>query len=313
MQIQNHSQTNLLHLQRQILDSGPLAPGPLGTIGNLQFKPVYGGTPRASSPGLWARVGHFLSELKFAVSLASWKARAQHREANQILANSRHMGNLLGSLTATYKHPQASTRAAQYLVAISKSSQGNLANLPRGQASLSAYMSQLTSTDLWSLKDGILYNSYHCSELLREISPGLRAQAAGVLEQIREAVDREFIREPLLRMAVLLSASAVDMEELRVLLMAVPKDASKLDDCFKSLSKDQSDALLAALRPEKLDIVEQAVLLESPDSGFGHSFYRPRLENLRELVAREAQARSQAASAAEPAVIYTRDLHLQVR
>lgn len=307
MQIQNHSQTSLLHLQRN-LETGPLEAGPLGTIGNLQFKPEQGGTARASRPGMRTRLGHFLSELKFAVSLASREVRAQHRETNQIRVNSRQMGDLLGSLTVPFKGGKESARIAQHLTLISKSSQGNLANLPGGQALLSSYLSQLTRTDLFVLREGVLNNWFHRDDVLSKISPGLRTQAAGVLEQIREAVNRESVREPLLRMAVLLSVSPVDMGELYDTLFLIPKEASKLNDCFQSLPKDQSEALLIALRPENLDIVEQAVL-RRPGNKPLHSLWKDRLSSLRELVRRETHARSPSAPSTESVVIYTQDLY----
>lgn len=306
MQIHNYGRSGNSDLQLRNRE-----PGPLGGVGNLQFKPKHGSMAGASRPGRWPQVEHFISELLFAVSLETREARDSRRNARKICENNRHIGNLLDSLMTPFTDMQGSTKMARSLAAVSKLSGGDLASLRGGQEFLSVYLQELTRLDLYILREDMLNNERKRTKVLDEISSELRVQASSVLEQIRQAVDRESVREPLWRLAVLLSEESADMEEVYDTLLLLPNKASRLDDYLQSLPAGKSSRLLHALRPEKIDVLERAVSVRSGNDPVP-SWARSRLDSLRQSCSREMAAQARAEPSAEP-LVYTRDLGRQAR
>lgn len=206
MTIHTLSQTVIQGLQQQDLAAGQtgslevnnldLALGSLGTLGNQRFNLTQGGTAPASRPGVLSRIGSLLSDLRFRFLPSDESARAQRANRMETLQNSRHIGNLLGSLTARAVDAKAQLTIAQKLTLLSElclpkqGGDGGWASL-KGRKSLSVYMSTMTYPDLFALRDGILGHPQARREVLKQIGPGLRAQATDVLNQVEQALNQQ--------------------------------------------------------------------------------------------------------------------------
>lgn len=307
MQIQDYGPPGNSDLQRQNRESRPL-----GGFGNLHFKPQQGGAVGASRSGKWPHTEHFVSELLFAVSLESRGKRDLCRNTRTISENHRHISDLLSSMTAPFTDMQRSTEIARNLAIVSQLSQGDLANLRGGQEFLSAFLQGSTRLDLYVLREDVLSNEGTRAKILDKISCELRVQASAVLEQIRHAVDRDSVREPLWRLAALLGDEPVDVEKVYDTLLLLPYKACKLDNYFQSLPLDSSLALLNDLRPEKFEALERAVSLRSGNDPVP-SWAKRRLLSLRQSCHREMATRTRLEKFAADPIACARERRPQTR
>lgn len=292
-----------LHLQ-------DLAPGPLGTTGNLRFTPQQGGTEPARCTGMFPRSSQ-LERLRLHFSVASTEVRAQRAHYIEVSENSRRIGNLLGSLTARADDAAAVSRIAKGLAQISALSQGDLSNLEGGTEALSIYMGALTHPDLLALGDGIFSRPRACDAMLEQISPDqLRSKAADVLSQVAVALYQrlaeKIVSEPLRGIVDALADMPANGERLveqliRLCTGLAMTDSigvagrlptiSMLDIHLESLSEDKLAAQLIDLRQEKLEAAASALLLLS--DGPGKQQAQTMLERLRVSLGREMYARVQ--------------------
>lgn len=222
-----------------------LAPGPLGTVGNLQFNVQNGGTARASGLGACSCIGAFLSDLIFHLGCPSERARAQREHKREVFENSRCIGDLLGKLTAHANDAAGLSRLARHLVTLSELSQGDLANLPGGCESLSAYVDELTVRDTLALREGALGVP---QAVLAQISSGeLRVQAAGVLTQVERALDqraaRDVVHQPLWCFVEEGIFEGKSEKELKEVLLPVHSHRDKLETYLTALSIGQLEVL----------------------------------------------------------------------
>lgn len=235
MNVQSSTQTNAQDLQPR-----GFAPGPLGTVGNLRFKPEQGGTApvRRSLP---PKVRDALAELKFRFSRASPEVRAQHGYMTQRHDNSRRIGNMLGLLTARTNDAKARGKIIEELEQLASLTQGNLANLPGAMESLSFYLSELKWEDLDALRDGVLGNRTAKAIVIDRISRGLSAQAVEVLKQISYAVDQcvaqEVLHGPLVSLCDMMKAPSERGQELAMSLLSLAAEKSLLTLYLQSVSE----------------------------------------------------------------------------
>ncbi len=237
---------NQLVALNQALD---IAPGALGTVGNLRFSFQDGGTPRANRPRGCSWIRSLLTELKF-FCCESEARRAVHADEMEVFKNSRRIGDLLGSLTAHWADEAGQRDVVKQLKKLSKRSQGNLANLEGGAYSLSAYMDELTARDIRALREGPLGFRETREAILDQISPGrLHAQAYLVLTQVeraleqREARDARNAMEQVFRRIAGTALEKMDWQTLRTDLEFVYKDKGRLQAYLSSLPKDHAMAL----------------------------------------------------------------------
>lgn len=156
----------VLPLQRKDLE-----PCALGTVGNLRFSAQEGVTNRTGLPGgLLAEVHRLQTdECVDVTSLAvadSSKEQAQCEVLLEVRANSRRIGNLLGSLTAkpnwawpwrdTVIDDEVHVRTARALIP----PMGNLYSLKGAKYCLDTYLHELNDFDLATLCDGLLSNDW---------------------------------------------------------------------------------------------------------------------------------------------------------
>lgn len=273
MDIQPLGQTGTQSVRRQ-----DLAVGPLGTVGNLRFTPRQGGTAPVAPPGAAANVSSSWANLQFALSGAPVQARKQREILLKVRANSRSIGDLLGRLTAPTGHARALAAIAQDLARLSKISRGDLAALPGGREALTAYMSELDYLDLVALRHGALGHADARNAVLNQVSPGLREQAAHLLQQIEAALElrsaQEVVLNPLWGIGRLLFASSLDAQELEIQLDKLYSGLAMLDSSgtqnrasivhmldvyLQSLPDDQFEVLLAQIHSDALDAAEDAL------------------------------------------------------
>ncbi|WP_394065667.1 hypothetical protein [Alcaligenes sp. WGS1538] len=305
-----------------------VAPGPLGTVGNLRFGAKDGGTVRADRIGLVQHARDFLDKLTFRFS-APEEARMARAYQNEININSRRIGNLLGSLTARFTEAGVLDRIAGELGQIGRLSQGDLFSMPGGQQSLLVYLAGMTSADLAALRDGVLGCPGACDEVLARVEPKLQQHAAAVLEQMENALRVRLadaaVTESLSELVRLLSAGAVDGQALRDQLVKwhtglamldfsgvagrLPA-MSMLDDYFRYLWKYDLQVWLMELRFERLAAAHSAlsqldddsrkhqalVMLDRLKAALGQEMYvrsRPKLEQLRKGMDRAEAAQDE--------------------
>lgn len=238
MNVQPSGQTDVQELQRQ-----GFAPGALGIVGNLRFKPEQGGTARASHRSVPAGLRDAWTKLLFRFNRASAEVREQHDDMIQRRDNSRRIGNMLGLLTARTNDAKAQARIVRELGQLADLAQGDLANLPGATHALSSYVDELTRADLLALRDGALGHRSARAIVLDRIQPGLSTQAAGVLNQISSAVSQrlaqEIVREPLQQLcAMMLAAPIVLGRDLVKLLIALSPEKDMLEIYLRSLSQE---------------------------------------------------------------------------
>lgn len=183
------------HAGTQRLQRQDLAPGPLGTVGNLQFGLQDGGTTRFSPPGALASVSNSWVARQFRRHRAPQLIQERRDFFRQAYQNSGLIGNALGRLTDLADTAAARIEVGQELEQLGRLAQGNLANLPGALDSLSSYMNELTLADLEALRNGMLGHPTVRDAVLETISPAVRAQAARVVEQIATALDRRLARD----------------------------------------------------------------------------------------------------------------------
>ena len=255
---------------------------PLGTKGNLQLMPCNMGTAPATRIGvLFSEIRRSLADklvsLKFKLTQSS-EARAQREklvEARvEARANSRRIGNLLGSLTAKvngggdFVNCNDCLAIAQALKELNVPSDGGLYSLKGAKYCLGTYLNEAGEHDLIVLRDGVLSNEDACKELLDKISPDrdnpLRIQASQVLGDIAAAVNQQLARraahDPVQRIVGLLAASPIDGKELHEQLMRIPNFETTLAYYFQALTKDEFQALLDTKLSESLDTAYMAHL-----------------------------------------------------
>lgn len=263
----------------QVVPRQYLAPGPLGTVGNLRFTPRQGGTAPAGSPGAVANMLRSWAGLQFALSDASAPARRRREILIEVRANSRSIGDLLGCLTAPSNDARALAAIAQGLARLGWMSRGDLAALRGVREALITYMGELSYTDLVALRHGALGQAGVRKAVLDQVSSGLREQAAHVLQQIqaafRQRSAQEVVQNPLREIARLLAVSSPDAQELEIPLDKLRSGLAMLDSSgtqgrspidrmldtyLQSLPRDQFEALLTQIHAEALDAANEALL-----------------------------------------------------
>ena len=239
--------------QPVILDPTPyIAPGPLGTVGNLQFSVQDGGTARVSGPGMLSRIGSWCTDLSF-LCCVSDEAHYQHDYEKEVFESSRCVGDLLGSLSAHWADEAGQRDIAKQLKKLIKLSPGDLESLRGWRESLRAYMYRLTGSDIQALRAGPLSVPAAREAILNQFKTrALRGQAHLVLEQVEEAFAPRRRQLDLLealgkidRMGVF---ARVDRVGLRTDLITVRTNMDQLRDALRSLPEEQVNNLYITLR-----------------------------------------------------------------
>lgn len=178
--------------QELVLQRKDVAACPLGSVGNLQFKPERGGTARANrykTQLTWAL--HALSDRAFLLTHTSSQAQTQRRDLIQARENSRLIGNLLGNLTAPAHDPEGQARIAEGLIELATRCEGRFDDLKGGQQVLDWYVTELSDVDFQALANGVLRNNFAKQAVLNQISdsdPLLGARASQVLDRIERSM-----------------------------------------------------------------------------------------------------------------------------
>lgn len=244
MNVQPSGQTDAQELQRQ-----GFAPGALGTVGNLRFKPEQGGTARAPRRAVPTGLRDAWTKLKFRFNRVSADVREQHDDMIQRRDNSRRIGNMLGLLTARTDDVKAQARVGRELEQLADLSQGDLANLPGAMQALSFYMGDLRRNDLDALRDGVLGNRTARGAVLSRISFDSSAWATGVLFQISDAVNQrlaqEVVQGPLWKICKLmqLPLSVKVAQKLAVQLISLFHEKSMLHIYLRTLPESSLASL----------------------------------------------------------------------
>ncbi|MGE8548319.1 MAG: hypothetical protein ACN6OC_12850 [Alcaligenes sp.] len=278
-----YGQQKLQHaLERKDLGSCPL-----GIVGNLRFAMEEGGTARATRLGvrlsdLRRSFAHAWAVLKDRFTCAPSEARAQRKELMQVRKHSRHVGNVLGCLTAPTNDAAALSKLARNLAQLGELSKGRLASLKGGEESLRFYLDELSDADLIALYNGVLGQPAARKAVLEQIpkdSLAAERQASDVLKQIEDALiprfQRQVVCKPLGEIAALLSASPVNGAQLEKALTSLAwglrqfessrasstgrGDGDALDSYFQCLQEGESKALLNRLLSVNLDAGRQAL------------------------------------------------------
>ena len=234
--------------QPVVLDPAPpyIAPGALGTVGNLQYRAQDGGTARASSPSMRERIRSWCTDLSF-LCCVSDEAHYQHDDEKEVFENSRCVGNLLGSLTAHVDNEEGLRDVAKRLTKLGEASKGDLGRLQGGRESLSAYMDRLTDSDIRALRAGPLDALWAREVILNQIERGkLRAQAYLVLRRVREAFEQREARDALGRIAEM-ALDPMYREALKADLELVHKGMGQLQSYLLSLPIDKVRGLQAKM------------------------------------------------------------------
>lgn len=236
MDIRALGQTGAQTVQRQ-----DLAPGPLGTVGNLRFSPLEGGTPGSGLHGR-ASARWFPS---------SMPGRAQERGdfLGQAYQNSSLIGNVLGLLTAKVGHDfRPMVALARDLAQLGYLAQGNLDSLPGGGESLTCYMNEMTPEDVYALHNGVLSKPHLCRVVLTLTTPDHCPQATKVLEQIAEALNQRRARDVV----------TMPLQQIQTLMRCWPMNGPALATQLNRLAEDlgMPDADLQASEPPLVPMLD---------------------------------------------------------
>ncbi|WP_394065651.1 hypothetical protein [Alcaligenes sp. WGS1538] len=170
-----------------------------------------------SDAGAWPCMGSLLNGLKFFVSRIFPELRSRPDAVTQAHSTSLLVRALVGSLAALAEAPQGSRKAVKELARLSELSQGDLISLPEGWKSLSSSLDELQRASLLALRTKVLGREAALAAVLKQVSPDISDQAAGVLKQIRKALDERFvnvfIQEPLEELCTLISLSSIEQLE----------------------------------------------------------------------------------------------------
>ena len=272
-------------LQRQ-----DLASSPLGSIGNLRFKPQAGGT-QGSAPRIPQRFLRWAG--RSVVALFSKAGGARRDNLHKVRENSRKIGNLLGTLTASRDDESATGRIVKALDELDEDSQGNLSNMAGGEVALSTYLDELNLVDLYALRDGILGSSDAQKDVLDQCATAAsKAHGTRILDQIRTHLELRLIKEaveaPLAKLCALqadswqpgqlLMSRQDDWEAcLRVLhtnlnalhtheeLGSSSQNVVQMLTCYlQSLPSEQRQQMCSVLCSEQMQVVYGAFLLNVP-------------------------------------------------
>lgn len=250
---------------------------PLGVVGNLQFKAAQGGTPRASQMGVFfssvkKSLINLCVELKYKLVRATEEEQARHSYLVQARNNSRHIGNLLGGLTAPAHNRKGWDRVAEALAKLAERSRGDLTELPGGRYCLSTYLGELSNADLQALRNGILSSPGAQVLVLHRVSPDddkLRKQASQILNQVQMELDQrsaQTVQTLLLEIVKQLSDPSMSGQDLKKPLIRLAKevppaagkaeDGSPLEDMlrshFQSLPREHLQPLLTLVNEKTL-------------------------------------------------------------
>lgn len=269
----------------------------LGTIGNRQFNAKKGGTARASrifvalSDMKYSLVKR-LSDLKDSFTWAPAEKRAQRAYRAEVRSNSRHIGNLLGSLTSPADCAMGWARITQKLEQLAERSEGNLAKLKGWRYCLETYVADLSNADLKAMRNGVLGNSFAREFLLCEESAKHPGLATEMLNQIAQVLERrlvETLQEPLEGIAEQLSAKPIDGEKLKGCLSSLyssPAIAALnryLPHYLLSLPEDQLTEFRALVDQSKQLPYFAALLKAKPDQGRPQAMFKQFCESMRAL------------------------------
>lgn len=325
-----------------IVERQDLAPGPLGTVGNLRFDPQQGGTAPASEPGKFRKV---VGAVKATISQErrttqeaqtqdeSQKLQMQRDFFKEIRDNSLHVGNLLGRLTVKTDTADAQGKVSRQLAEYCKWSEGRLTSLGGGAKALDVYMGELTFEDLEALRLGAVGDANIRAAVLNRIKDReVRDQANAVLKEVEEALKlrlvKDVVQRPLTETIEMLSAQAIDNAALEGQLSSLyrnlnrlnlrgednaPSAVHMLDIYLKSIPANDRASLLDIEWLRQLNVAEQALLQLYDDSrrqqalDMLHAFHRSlgRYIHARAkgVLTRSARALGLAAGKAEPAAV----------
>lgn len=268
MIIQSLGQVEAQGVRRQ-----DLASGPLGRVGNLQFRPEQGGTARTAHASA-AYIGGAWGALRLRLGRATSPEREQRDFLKKVQVNSLRVGDMLGRLTAPADDPKSLINIARKLKRLGNRAQGDLSSLPGGLEALFTYAGELTRPDLDALRTGALGNAQVRSSVLHRISPVLRHQAAAILDQIAEAVNQRWAQEvvhaPLRQIGNLMFDLEVNGRALaeRLIDLSIGLGVSEAEQSpdvpllslyFRSLSQDQLEEASSVFQAGIMDFAQQAL------------------------------------------------------
>ncbi|WP_394059984.1 hypothetical protein [Alcaligenes sp. WGS1538] len=255
-----------------------LAPCPLGINGNLSFTTRQGGTPRARRAAVLLSDTCRLLAMKWAdlkshVIREPASARARREALMEVHANSRRIGNLLGSLTAKVDLVGAGIaekdldRMVRALIELNVPPTGDLYSLKGARYCLDTYLDELNESDFDALRDVVLLDGPCRTYILDSISirpdDPLRARASRVLENIAQALSKQMVRRavhgPMLQVIDLLNARPVNGDELHAQLLPLSSFRTMLKEYLRTLSTGEFAALASALRSDNLNAALQAL------------------------------------------------------
>lgn len=237
---------------------------PLGTVGNLAFRPEQGGTARASRVGvalsdIRRALLNLLLDLKACFNAVPARVRASRNYFGQAFEGSRHIGNVLGRLTAPAQVQKGLAETARELERLSLFAKGDLDTLQGWRYCVATYLDELTASDLKALHGGVLGDLNARRVLLEQISSEqARCLAERVLNEISIHMWRQAAQEALGGFADALAVSdrpgqmksLINLGKSLDRINAVKKEGPgldsrcELDSCLRTLPKRQLHCLL---------------------------------------------------------------------
>ena len=218
------------HLQERYFDSREDA-------GKLRFSLAQGETGGGRRGGGLSPSGRAGTLNSFSSSPSSAQGVTRVKPADA--SGARAFAVLLGNLAAQAHDEQAKAETINELAQLIKQSKGELANLPGGARAVAAYLRELKDADLFALYAVTLDRPDVANALLDQLDSGMREQAARVLHQMVEALNRQLIQsvlpERLSQIAKLPSIRLADAQKLEAMLTLLR--SRRLDDAKDALSR----------------------------------------------------------------------------
>lgn len=298
----------------------------LGTVGNLRFSAKQGGSARATRTGVMLSeirrsVANLFTGLTRYVMRAPQSVRARSDALDQARANSRLIGNLLGSLTSPADSVMGWVRITQKLEQLAERSKGDLANLKGWHYCLETYVAELSNADLKAMRNGVLGNAFAREFLLCEDSgkhPGLATEMLNQIAQVLERRLAQTLQEPLEGIAEQLSAKSIDGEKLKGYLSSLYSSPAiaALDRYLPSLSEDKLTKLRTLMDKRKQLECYWVLLNAKPDRGRPQAMLKQFCGSMCALAQTPAQGDSlnlQGGSRPDGLLIQVADEEVQVR
>lgn len=280
-----------------------VAPGPLGTAGNLQFGRRQGGTAgvgrvRATLSSVRRPLSNLTANLRLRFNRTTLEAWRQRDLSNRVHDNSRRIGNFLSSLTAPASSARAQSRVAGELRQLSSLAQGDLANLPGAQEALSTYVDELTLVDLAAVRAGPLGSSESRNALLNLIPSSMQFQASDVLNQITQVLNQRLARDavhvPLMQIRELIQQAPIVLaRDLAAALNSLPAVPAMVEIYLQSLPQGQVEQLSQVFNVSTTKDARD--VLQRLDDGPERRDAIAMLESIQQALGREIHARVQPA------------------